>query len=261
MLQPNLQPMTAMVSEKPAICRPLASALCAGSACVMEGCAMAPKSIQPMLRAQKLYLNPFTGHLFLWVDRRVSFSRSFARHHQRQPLVYTHLITKALTGLVFLAQAPRAGGVVENYVVNLDQCCEAQLCAFSHPALNGAEPPRARVLTNSNRWAPVHLKSKRRVHGAEFKTKVLSECRQPGASVVAIALNVSLLRKCLLGRGILRTGRMAPRAVARMASLTERRCVLCSSSRHSDAPSWGGDQHNVQPGPSWHAEAGHHRQQ
>src|SRR3989344_6042794 len=45
------------------------------STCVMEGCAMAPKPIQPMLRAQKLYLKALTGHLFLWVDRRVSFSR------------------------------------------------------------------------------------------------------------------------------------------------------------------------------------------
>src|SRR3989338_5114572 len=45
------------------------------STCVMEGCAMAPKPIQPMLRAQKLYLKALTGHLFLWVDRRVSCSR------------------------------------------------------------------------------------------------------------------------------------------------------------------------------------------
>jgi transposase len=31
-------------------------------------------------------------------------------------------------------------------------------------------------------------KSKRRVHGAEFKTQVLAECQQLGASVAAIAL-------------------------------------------------------------------------
>ena len=64
-------------------------------------------------------------------------------------------------------------------------------------------------------------KSKRRVHGAEFKTQVLAECQQPGASVAAIALahglNVNLLRKWLVGRGIQRTGLAAPRAVTRTA--------------------------------------------
>jgi transposase len=65
-------------------------------------------------------------------------------------------------------------------------------------------------------------KSKRRVHGAEFKTQVLAECQQPGASVAAIALahglNVNLLRKWLVGRGIQRTGLAAPRAVKRTAA-------------------------------------------
>ena len=60
-------------------------------------------------------------------------------------------------------------------------------------------------------------KSTRRVHGAEFKTQVLAECQQPGASVAAIALahglNVNLLRKWLVGRCIQRTGLAAPRAV------------------------------------------------
>ena len=46
------------------------------STCVMEGWAMVPKPIQKMLRAQNVYLKPLTGHLFLCVDRRVSFSRS-----------------------------------------------------------------------------------------------------------------------------------------------------------------------------------------
>ena len=45
------------------------------STCVMEGCAIRPKPTQAMLMAQKLYLKPLTGHLFLWVDSRVSFSR------------------------------------------------------------------------------------------------------------------------------------------------------------------------------------------
>lgn len=65
-------------------------------------------------------------------------------------------------------------------------------------------------------------KSKRRVHGAEFKAQVLAECQQPGASVAAIALahglNVNLLRKWLVGRGIQRTGLAAPRAVTRPAA-------------------------------------------
>lgn len=48
--------------------------------------------------------------------------------------------------------------------------------------------------------------SKRRVHGAECSTQVLAEWQQPGVSVAAIALahglNVNLLRKWLIGRGI-----------------------------------------------------------
>jgi len=59
--------------------------------------------------------------------------------------------------------------------------------------------------------------SKRRVHGAEFKAQVLAECEEPGASVAAVALahglNVNLLRKWLVGRGIKRTGLAAPRTV------------------------------------------------
>ena len=62
-------------------------------------------------------------------------------------------------------------------------------------------------------------RSQRRVHGAEFKTQVLAECQQPGASVAAVALahglNVNLVRKWLVGRGIKRTGLAAPRTVAR----------------------------------------------
>jgi transposase len=57
------------------------------------------------------------------------------------------------------------------------------------------------------------------VHDAEFKTKVLAECQRPGASVAAVALahglNVNLLRKWLVGRGIKRTGLAAPRTVTR----------------------------------------------
>jgi transposase len=58
-------------------------------------------------------------------------------------------------------------------------------------------------------------KSQRRVHGAEFKAQVLVECHRTGASVAAVALahglNVNLVRKWLIGRGIKRTGLPAPR--------------------------------------------------
>lgn len=62
-------------------------------------------------------------------------------------------------------------------------------------------------------------KSQRRVHGAEFKAQVLADCQLPGASVAAVALahglNVNLVRKWLVGRGIKRTGLAAPRTVSR----------------------------------------------
>jgi len=57
------------------------------------------------------------------------------------------------------------------------------------------------------------------VHDAEFKARVLAECEQPGASVAAVALahglNVNLLRKWLVGRGLKRAGLVAPRVVKR----------------------------------------------
>ena len=68
-------------------------------------------------------------------------------------------------------------------------------------------------------------RSQRRVHGAEFKTQVLAECQQPGASVAAVALahglNVNLLRKWLVGRGIKRTGLAAPRTVTRKPAVAD----------------------------------------
>jgi transposase len=68
-------------------------------------------------------------------------------------------------------------------------------------------------------------KSQRRVHGAEFKAQVLTECQQPGASVAAVALahglNVNLLRKWLVGRGIKRTGLPAPRTMSRAQPAAE----------------------------------------
>lgn len=68
-------------------------------------------------------------------------------------------------------------------------------------------------------------RSQRRVHSAEFKAQVLAECQQPGASVAAVALahglNVNLLRKWLVGRGIKRAGLAAPRTVMRKLSGTD----------------------------------------
>ncbi len=62
--------------------------------------------------------------------------------------------------------------------------------------------------------------SQRRVHGAEFKAQVLAECQRPGASVAAVALahglNVNLVRKWLVGRGLKRCGLLAPRADKRL---------------------------------------------
>jgi len=62
--------------------------------------------------------------------------------------------------------------------------------------------------------------SQRRVHGAEFKAQVLAECQRPGASVAAVSLahglNVNLVRKWLVGRGLKRCGLLAPRTVKRL---------------------------------------------
>lgn len=58
--------------------------------------------------------------------------------------------------------------------------------------------------------------SSRRVHSAEFKARILAECRQPGASVSAVAiahgLNTNVVRKWLAGRGLKRMGDAAPAA-------------------------------------------------
>ena len=56
--------------------------------------------------------------------------------------------------------------------------------------------------------------SSRRVHSAEFKARILSECRQSGASVSAVAiahgLNANVVRKWLAGRGLKRMAAAAP---------------------------------------------------
>lgn len=55
-----------------------------------------------------------------------------------------------------------------------------------------------------------HRTRRRRVHSAEFKANVLVQCREPGASVAAVALangiNANLARSWLAGRGIARAG-------------------------------------------------------
>ena len=64
----------------------------------------------------------------------------------------------------------------------------------------------------------MHRRANRRVHDAEFKARVLGECRRPGASVAAVALahglNANLLRKWLQGRGLKRCGLVVPAVTA-----------------------------------------------
>jgi len=59
---------------------------------------------------------------------------------------------------------------------------------------------------------------RRRTHDPEFKAKIMTECEQPGASVAAVSLahglNVNLVRKWLVGRGLKRAGLSAPRRIA-----------------------------------------------
>jgi transposase len=65
--------------------------------------------------------------------------------------------------------------------------------------------------------------SSRRVHSAEFKAQILCECRQPGASVSAVAiahgLNTNVVRKWLAGRGLKRMGATASAALGIPPSL------------------------------------------
>ena len=73
----------------------------------------------------------------------------------------------------------------------------------------------------------MHRKAHRRVHGEEFKARVLAECRQPGASVAAVALahglNANLLRKWLQGRGLKRCGLAVSAVVAPAAKSSAKR--------------------------------------
>lgn len=73
----------------------------------------------------------------------------------------------------------------------------------------------------------MHRRAHRRVHGAEFKAQVLTECGRPGASVAAVALahglNANLLRKWLQGRGVKRCGLAVPAMAARAAKSPAKR--------------------------------------
>jgi transposase len=57
-------------------------------------------------------------------------------------------------------------------------------------------------------------RSNRRVHSSEFKVQVLGECKQPGASVAAVAiahgLNPNVVRKWLAGQNLKRIDPEAP---------------------------------------------------
>ena len=56
----------------------------------------------------------------------------------------------------------------------------------------------------------------RRTHSPEFKSQVLAACRQPGASIAAVALahgiNANVVHKWLAGIGMKRSGQHSPAA-------------------------------------------------
>jgi len=58
----------------------------------------------------------------------------------------------------------------------------------------------------------------RRTHSPEFKARVLAACRQPGASIAAVALahgiNANVVHKWLAGIGMKRSGQHLPAAAS-----------------------------------------------
>ncbi len=66
-------------------------------------------------------------------------------------------------------------------------------------------------------------RSNRRIHSSEFKAQVLGECKQPGASVTAVAvahgLNPNVVRKWLAGQNLKRMGAAAPANAPRLSAL------------------------------------------
>jgi transposase len=65
---------------------------------------------------------------------------------------------------------------------------------------------------------PKTEKTRRRVHDAQFKAKVLAQCREPGVSLASVALanglNANLIRKWQVGRGLKRSGLAVDRIAA-----------------------------------------------
>lgn len=66
-------------------------------------------------------------------------------------------------------------------------------------------------------------RSNRRIHSSEFKAQVLGECKQPGASVAAVAiahsLNPNVVRKWLAGQNLKRMEAAAPATAPRLSAL------------------------------------------
>jgi transposase len=66
-------------------------------------------------------------------------------------------------------------------------------------------------------------RSNRRVHSPEFKAQVLGQCKQPGASVAAVAiahgLNPNVVHKWLAGQNLKRLGTAKPAIGPHMPSL------------------------------------------
>ena len=66
-------------------------------------------------------------------------------------------------------------------------------------------------------------RSNRRVHSCEFKAQVLGECKQPGASVAAVAIahgvNPNVVRKWLAGQNLKRMDAAIPAPAPRVPPL------------------------------------------
>jgi transposase len=68
------------------------------------------------------------------------------------------------------------------------------------------------MLSIKNRWTAMQTSQsrRRRTHDAQFKAVVMAACREPGASVAAVAqahdVNANLVRQWLVGRGMKRCG-------------------------------------------------------
>ena len=79
-------------------------------------------------------------------------------------------------------------------------------------------------------------RSKRRVHTSEFKAQVLDECRQPDASVAAVAtghgLNPNVVRKWLAGQNLKRMGASMPATAPRVQPLLFVPVELTKSEHH-----------------------------